>query len=78
MIEQMQHLKGLAYSASCTEHTHTHTRALSMMINCLFVCMGEVGRENDFTENKPLHILDAKPAENHSVFSACNETADSG
>ena len=45
-----------------------------MMINC----MGEVGRENDITENKPLHILDAKPAENHNVFSACNETADSG
>ena len=45
-----------------------------MMINC----MGEVGRKNDITENKPLHILDAKPAENHNVFSACNETADSG
>ena len=25
MIEQMQHLKGLAYSALCTEHTHMHT-----------------------------------------------------
>ena len=48
------------------------------MINCLFVCMGEVGRENDITENKSLHILDAKPAENHNVFSAWNETAGSG
>lgn len=56
---------------------HTHTRALSMMNTCLFVCMGEVGRENDITENKPLHILNAKSAENHDVFSVSNETADS-
>lgn len=77
MIEQVQHLKGLVHFASCAANTHTHTRALSMMNTCLFVCMGEVGRENDITENKPLQILNAKSAENHDVFSVSNEPADS-
>lgn len=39
--------------------------------------MGEVGRENDIIENKPFHILDAKPAGNQNVFSVSDETAES-
>ena len=76
MIEQLQHMKDLAHSAWCTEHTHTHTQALSMIIYSLFVCMGEVGGEKDITENQPFHTLDAKRVKNLNVFSVSDVTAD--